>query len=364
MHQARPTSRDSVLVVVPDRSRECPLELVLPSLFGGLVERGVAPERVTVAIASGSHVASAADVARLGILPADVRLLRHDADGPAAAVGTTSRGTEVRVHAALLEADVVLAVGPLVLHYFAGFGGGGKMLFPGLGERTSIAANHRLSLAETRGLADGVEPGRTIGNPVAEDLREAHRLLPPAHHLSLVQEEGAWLAAPWSDFADFDRLCSTYRTMRTFGDRHAADVVWVHQPALDVVQAHKLLFHAALYAKDGAEIILDAGCPERVGSPALARWLARPDRATLEADARAHYELNAQTAISLAAIAERTRVTWYPYRPIPELERWGITMVDDLVPAVLRVTEIHDAGGTVVQLDRPGLTIPQATPAL
>jgi lactate racemase len=353
----------NVLVLVPDRTREFPFPELLPAFGDALVEAGASPARVTYAIASGTHVASQDDVAPLeGLLLTGSRLLTHDCDGLTIPVGVTGRGTEVRVHPILLEAEVVFALGAVALHYFAGFGGGGKMLFPGLGARAAIAQNHRLALAPEHGLAAGVEPGRTRDNPVALDLREAHAMLPRAHHLSLDPDDPGRRPTVWDDFGDFDSMCADYAERCRVGERHAADFVYARAAGplgIDVVQAHKSLFHAALFARDGAEVILVADCPEGVGSPALARWLARPNRERLEADARAHYDLNAQTAISLASIAERTRVTWVSSQPLPELARWGIRVTSDREEAQKRKVRAAMAGQSMVLLDTPTQRIPR-----
>ena len=107
-------------------------------------------------------------------------------------------------------------------------------------------------------------------------------------------------------------------------------------------------------------MILFAECPEGVGSPALARWLAKPGRDRLEAEARSNYDLNAQTAISLAAIAERTRVTWVAPRPLPELAAWGFEVVADPSAALGRAERAVREGRRVVRLDRPTRRLPAA----
>lgn len=364
--EAAPGSR--TLVIVPDRTRAYPLTDVLPTLLAGLIARGVSPESITVAIAAGTHVAGDADVANLGELPREVRILRHDADGPCVSVGRTGRGTAVEVHPALLEADTVFALGGLAFHYFAGFGGGGKMLFPGLGARASIAANHRLALAPERGLAAGVEPGRTGDNPVALDLREAHLMLPRAHHLTMWDDEGGWRGVRWTEFAAFDAICARFAGFSPSLERHGYDFVGagcgMAPRGIDVVQAHKSLFHAALFTRDGGELFLWAPCPEGIGSPALARWLELPDRATLEARARSAYDLNAQTAISLAAIAERVRVTWVARNPPRVLERWGMTLETDLERARLLGIARLEEGLRVLTLEQPTGAIPSGRAAL
>ena len=357
----------NVLVLLPDRTRPFPFEfIVLPVAFE-LLCAGVEERRLLFGIASGTHAPRPADLDPLrGLLPEGALVLDPFPEERMVSVGTTERGTDVRVHPVLLESDVVISLDMIALHYFAGFGGGGKMLFPGLGARASIAANHRLALAPERGLAPGVEPGRTHDNPVALDLREAHELLPRARHLTLTpmdDEEGGTGLFVWSDYAEFDRLCANYADRCRVGDRHAADFVVAlatDAVGIDVVQAHKALFHAALYARDGGEVILFAECPEGVGSPALARWLAKPNRERLEADARAAYDLNAQTAISLVSIAARTRVTWVSPHPLPELAAWGIEVVPDPEAAIERVARAVRDGRKVVRLDHPTRRLPAA----
>src|SRR5439155_154885 len=94
-------------------------------------------------------------------------------EGPWADFGTTPAGTPVRVHPVLAEARAIAAFGSVSFHYFAGFGGGWKLPFPGLGERSSIAGNHRRALAEDPGggLATGVLPG----GPGVDELRALAR---------------------------------------------------------------------------------------------------------------------------------------------------------------------------------------------
>jgi len=327
---------DRVLVLVPDRTRAFPLASTLAALTEGLVSRGVREEALTVLIASGTHRATPDDVApaRLGSLLRGIRVRTHDPDGDCASVGTTPAGTPVRVHPALLEASRVFALGGTAFHYFAGFGGGPKLLFPGVGARASVAANHARSLGPwpPGGLAAGVEPGRLAGNPVAEDLAAAAALLPAATHVTGWQDAaGEWRGARWSAPAEFADVCARASAGRRVGARHGYDAAWASAGGwprdLDVVQAHKALFHASLFVKDGGRLVFAAACEEGYGSAAMERWLGMPDRATLESSARARYDLNAQTAISLAAIAARLRVTWIANRPLPALERWGVRVV-------------------------------------
>ena len=352
---------------MPDRTRPLALAPVLDATGAALAEVGITPGDVTLAIASGSHAVAPGDAApeRLGAWAAGTRLLAHRDEEATARVGLTPAGTAVSVHPALLEADVVLAVGATAFHYFAGFGGGTKLLFPGLGARDSIAQNHRRSLGPwpPGGLAPGIEPGRLEGNPLAEDLADVAALLPAATHLTPWDGQPAGVA--WRERAEFVALTGRYAEGRRVGARRAYAAVIAsaggHPRDVDVVQAHKALFHAALYARDGAVIVLLADCEEGVGSKPLAGWLAIEDRAERETRARADYDLNAQTAISLAAIAARCRVTWVGSGTPTTIDRLGITRVaavhGDAIDAVRAA--VDGASGTAAVLPVATAIVPR-----
>jgi len=361
-----PGAGDSLLLVVPDRTRALPLARLLAPLWPALAAAGVSPGRITLAVASGTHRSDPLDIAadRLGPLPAGLRVHVHDADDAAVDLGTTPAGTPVRVDRVLVDADRVLSVGGIAFHYFAGFGGGWKAFFPGLAERTAVAANHRRSLGPwpPGGLAPGVGPGRLAGNPVAEDLREVANLLPPAI-VWTAWDEGTRGAVDAS-VAAYAATCARYAAPRRVGAAGAAPLVvasaggWPRD--VDIVQSHKALLHAARYAAPGARIVFHAGCQEGVGSAAMARWLARGDRADLEAAARAEYDLNAQTAISLAAIGAGYAVTWFAERPLPELERWGFDVRpgDFAAARALGDLEAERAGAAPLVMPRAADVLP------
>ena len=107
-----PTGDGSTLILVPDRTRAFPLARVLPALLDGLCARGHAAESLTMMVASGTHRGTDEDVApaRLGALPAGVRVVTHDPDAPSTLVGTTPGGTPVRVNPELLAHARVLAL--------------------------------------------------------------------------------------------------------------------------------------------------------------------------------------------------------------------------------------------------------------
>jgi lactate racemase len=128
-----------VTVIVSDATRTEPRAAFLDHLRSRLPAVAW-----TLAIATGTHGPAALDA--LGIPESflrDVRIVNHDghSDDDLVTLGTTSRGTPVRLHRCLLDADLVIATGCIRPHYFAGFGAGIKAIFPGLGAAATRAAS-------------------------------------------------------------------------------------------------------------------------------------------------------------------------------------------------------------------------------
>ncbi len=177
---AKPGAR--VAVVIDDDSRPTPVAEMLPTVLSELEEGGVGPEAVTVVTALGLHRAMTPEEvrARVGADVFDtVAFENHDCDDPARLVelGRTARGTRVLLNRTVAEADLVVCVGCIEPHVIAGFGGGAKMIVPGVAGRETIGHNHALHC--TPETFDGV--GRPCdASPMRLDLEEAaSRLRPP-----------------------------------------------------------------------------------------------------------------------------------------------------------------------------------------
>jgi nickel-dependent lactate racemase len=176
---AGPDSR--VALVIDDDSRPTPVASVLPAVLSGLEAAGVSRSRVTLVTALGLHRPmtqdEVAERAGAGALEG-LRWENHDCDDPSRLVelGTTRRGTPVQVNRTVAEADLVVTVGCIEPHLIAGFGGGAKMIVPGVAGRATIGHNH--ALHTTPQTFDGV--GRSGDeSPMRLDLEEAVAMLAP-----------------------------------------------------------------------------------------------------------------------------------------------------------------------------------------
>lgn len=96
-------------------------------------------------------------------------------------VGTTKLGTPVWLNKHVVDADKVIVVDGITTHLFAGYGGGRKLILPGVAGWDSIQINHCHALADHFG--DGINPQtrstKLEDNPVSDDMLEAAEMLKP-----------------------------------------------------------------------------------------------------------------------------------------------------------------------------------------
>jgi nickel-dependent lactate racemase len=255
-----------VTLVVSDPSRAEPRAAYLRAIR----ERLPPNSRLTIAVATGTH--GPADTSALGLpadLLADATLVNHDGHAPENLVdlGTTPRGTPVRVHRCLVDADLVVATGSIKPHYFAGFGAGVKAFFPGLGEAKAIRINHAMK-TQPRAIA-----GVTVGNPVRDDLEDAFRLLPtPSFLLNGVcapgDESSSIHAVVAGDpISAFRAGCERARPW--FTARAPRSPLVIASDALPVsaslYQAAKIAAAAAPLVAENGTLAIVAECPDGVG---------------------------------------------------------------------------------------------------
>ena len=343
-----------VCVVVADKTRLCGYPQILPQLLSAMAERGAGPERIVFFIAYGTHArqSETESVAAYGPVYRDCRFVHHDSTEREcfADLGLTSRGTPVRVRRELLDAGLVVTVGAISHHYFAGFGGGRKLLFPGLAEREAIYLNHRLFLdRKRRTLASGCRPGRLDGNPLAEDLAEiAGRLPPPVAIHALLDSRGEVaryrFGRHWSDFLDacqeHDR-CFRARATKRYSLVLASAGGWPKD--INLIQAHKAIDNAAAFVRDRGQLILLAECADGIGSDTflpyfeMGGWEPAFDRLCR------HYRGNGGTALAMMAKTGRIRIRLMT-RLAPELcRRVGIEPIDSTEAQQLLIRAGADA---------------------
>jgi lactate racemase len=267
-----------VLVLVDDNTRPTPAALILPWL---LREIGSGAE-VGFLVASGTHrpMSPAEKLAKLGpdvvgIYP----VLDHRWDRPSELVslGETPSGIPVEVNRLLLSADLVIGVGHVAPHRMCGFGGGSKIVQPGVCGVATTGRTHWAAAAYT-----GEELLGVVENPVRAEMDAVGEMAGLRAVFNVVlntQNElvGAFCGAP----ARTHRIAAALAADVYHGDIPAlADVVLIesYPGDLDMWQASKALAAAELAVKPGGVVILVTPCPEGVSSehPGVLQFGYRP----------------------------------------------------------------------------------------
>jgi nickel-dependent lactate racemase len=304
-------------LVVADKTRLCGYPQYLPPLVDILQRHGMAASSLKVLIAYGAHARQSDEECRrcYGETYDRFSFVHHDCrDGSLfAELGATSRGVPIRLRRDLLAASCVITMGAISHHYFAGYGGDRKLVFPGCGEQAAIYANHALYLDRGAGcIAAGCQPGQLDGNPLAEDLFEIEERLPAslAVHGILDGERRLCDLLVGAGREDFLSACASHhRACATASPQFDLVVASCGGFPKDInfIQSHKALHNAAMFVKDGGLLLLYAECRDGVGSTTFLPWLAMGFTAAFRRLAE-NYEGNGGTALATMTKMQRIRI--------------------------------------------------------
>jgi nickel-dependent lactate racemase len=149
-------------------TRQCQmLPAVLDELHGG----GLSDDQIVFVMATGAHHGRLLFdfQKKLGAeVPERFLVFNHNCYENTVELGKTSSGTPVHVNREVMSCDLKVSLGVMMPHFGYGFGGGSKMLLPGVSGIESITHNHRIM--------EGTGPGRVMENTRRLDSEEAARM--------------------------------------------------------------------------------------------------------------------------------------------------------------------------------------------
>lgn len=278
---------ESVCIVISDMTRSWQrMHVFLPILVERINEAGVEDKNIQFVCATGSHRAMTEDEAKVLLGPqlhTRFNVISHDCrdESNLVAIGTTSRGTVVKLNRLAMEADHLIITGGIVFHDLAGWGGGKKSILPGIAGYDSIMTNHSLSLGDRQG--SGIHPnircGNIEGNRLNADMEEAAAMVNPAFMLNVIVNEdsrisGAVAGHYLEAFEEGKKLLD--QAERVSIDR-LADFALVSAGGfpkdIDFYQATKALSSAREAVKKGGVILLMCQCEEGIGHPEVSDLL-------------------------------------------------------------------------------------------
>ncbi len=172
--------KTTVAVAHTDITRATPNDIIIPLLISALISEGIKRENIVLVNMTGSHRPQTQDELDAMLTPEiarNFRCVQHDSFdySTMSKAGDFSDGSALYVNTEFLNADLKICTGFIEPHFFAGFSGGPKAVFPGLADIESIMRNHNAARIASEKATWGI----TEGNPVWENIREGARLVNP-----------------------------------------------------------------------------------------------------------------------------------------------------------------------------------------
>jgi lactate racemase len=308
---------ESVLIVVPDATRQTACGQVVNLLVRRLIANGTNAFDIRIIFATGIHRPVTEAEKQVILTPFIARRIKTLDHGPRdlmqiIRLGETTGGIPIELNRALVEHDRVILVGGVTFHYFAEFTGGRKLVCPGLASSKTISGTHKLAFdCERKTRAEGVEPARLDGNPVHEAFMEAVAKINPAFAVStIVNDRGEAVDLFCGDWTASHRAaCDAYAETHTIGIGEKRGLVIAscggYPLDINMIQAHKALETASRACAKGGTIILLAECADGLGRKDFLDWFEAGDSVELAEKLCGAYQVNGQTAWSLLKKAER-----------------------------------------------------------
>ena len=171
--------KKTAAIAVDDLTRPTQAYRFLPFIVDELNQAGIKDEDIKIIMAIGCHrpLMKADQEKKLGKKMANrFAVYNHHPFENLINVGTTSRGTPVQINRYFVEADMKIGIGFITPHPLAAFGGGGKIVIPGLGSIETIEKNHTPAFMGKIG-STGFSKGYDINsNELRLDIEEGARM--------------------------------------------------------------------------------------------------------------------------------------------------------------------------------------------
>ena len=260
-----------VVIVFDDLQRPTPAHLAMPEVMNRLNKAGIPDSSMLGICALGTHPVLPLDllekkVGKEAAARLKGRLLSHDPHASSnVIIGKTHRGTLVEINRHVANADLIVGIGECMPHPTAGFGGGYKIILPGVSSYRSVADHHFAWLRHRNSRVNIKE-----GNYFYEDIVDAGKISRIAFKLDMVINEKKEI---------IQAFAGETMAEHTEASEFAASLYWVPLPRVSdititsafplevAVQATKALSMARYCTRSGGIIIWVA--PQKEAGPIM-----------------------------------------------------------------------------------------------
>lgn len=332
------------VIAIPDRTRPRVAREILPAVVDELLEGGLKLSEISIFVANGTHRLHSdeelEDLVGEGAGGLEVYQNRSGEIEDYENLGITGRGTPILINRKILEADLKVVIGTIAYHYFAGWGGGRKMLVPGVAHVETACANHRLTIDKNGSLHPGCRNGILAGNPVHEDMVEAALAIPNVFSVNVLLDGWARIVGVVSGHLVESHLTGTEKA-RAFLEVPTGEPCDIaiagaggYPYDINFIQAHKSIDHAAGIVRDGGTVVVLAECTNGLGSDNLMSWFELGDAEAVAKRLLWQYRIHGHTALALMKKLERVRVILVSSLSRRTVESLGMIAARDIEEAL------------------------------
>jgi nickel-dependent lactate racemase len=260
-----------VVLLFDDLQRPTPVHLAMPEILDRLNRAGIPDERIWGICAIGTHPIPTLDQLKKKVGEKVFSRLqgRISSHNPYASnnviIGKTHRGTLIEINRRVASSDLIIGIGECMPHPTAGYGGGCKIIMPGVCSYRSVADHHFTWMRHRNSRVNLLD-----GNSFFEEIVDAGRLARLSFKIDfIINEKKEVIRAFAGDPVLEHREASNFAaSLYTIPLPQLADVTITSAFPLEIgVQATKSLAMAGFCTRSGGAIIWVA--PQKEAGPIM-----------------------------------------------------------------------------------------------
>ena len=262
-----------VAVIVDDWARSTPVSQILPPLLEELQAGGAKSGNIDILVALGTHrtMPQEALAERLGeTVFQQYRVTQHNCHADdLVPIGRLSTGGEVEINPVVAQADVKIGVGSIVPHPMNGFGGGAKIVMPGVANYETIKEHHLHFTPQP-----GCYTGNLETNPFYHEVCRVAEMAQLSFIVNCVYNAREEVVDVVAGHCQKAHLAGIKRSKENYAfqlDEPADVTITSAYPYVEAAQTIKPVVPASLLAtKPGGSVIIVVTCRGEMPEPLLA----------------------------------------------------------------------------------------------
>jgi len=260
-----------VVILFDDLQRPTPAHLVIPEILDRLNMAGISDTDISALCALGTHPIPTLEALRIKVgekvfSRLTGRIFSHDPHSPEnVLIGRTKTGIPIEINPHVAFSDLIIGVGECMPHPSAGFGGGHKIIMPGVCSYKTTALHHFTWMRNKNSRISLLE-----GNPYYEEIVDVGQLVGLKFKIDFVinEKEEVIKIFAGDPILEHKSAANFVRSLFSVPIPKRPDITITAAHPLEIgVQSTKALLMASVCTRIGGTIIWVA--PQKQAGPIL-----------------------------------------------------------------------------------------------